>query len=505
MGYGFVGVFRDLLVRPPKIFYPIILPNVAILQAMHRNPAATKKSLRFFGVVAVSAFVWQWFPGLIWPMLSSLPLLCYMGHGNWIAYILGSGYNGFGLLDLTLDWNYASFLGPLYTPLWSSMHQVAGAIFTCWFLYPILYFTNTLRSKDFPAMSSSTFDTTGSSYNISRIMTAQNTLDQAAMEAYSAPYWSTSYAMYFFWGFASSAGAIAFAVLWYGKDAYNIIVDVWNNRKTHADDPYMKMMDGLPRVPHWWYLCILVVCGGLSIGTLYGGGFQLPWWGFLVITAVSFAFTFPSGILFGIANVQVGMAFFSELIAGALFRGKPAAVLSSLVFGRQVLDQTLNLISDYKLGYYLKIPERELFVGQVYGTLLGPFINYGVMRLIIDNIGAETLTGEKPSTAWLALKSRNFYSISVIWGILGPQTFFKKGSLYAWTYWGFLVGPLAVILVYLVHRRKPHWQLETRLNPVILFFGATWYPVYQTVNIMTCALLALFLWVFLCRLFRAMS
>ena len=71
---------------------------------MHRNPSVTKASLKFFGYVVAVTFVWEWFPSLIFPMLASLPLVCYMGHGNPIAYVLGSGYYGFGMLDLSLDW-----------------------------------------------------------------------------------------------------------------------------------------------------------------------------------------------------------------------------------------------------------------------------------------------------------------------------------------------------------------------------------------------------------------
>jgi hypothetical protein len=103
------------------------------------------------------------------------------------------------------------------------------------------------------------------------------------------------------------------------------------------------------------------------------------------------------------------MAFLCELLGGAMFGGSPSAVLTAMTFGRQILEQNLNLISDYKFGFYMKIPEREMFWGQVYGTLLGPFINYGVMRLIIDNIGVDVLTGVVRSTAWEALQTKNYY------------------------------------------------------------------------------------------------
>ena len=444
IGYGLAGLYRDILVRPPGIYYPGTLPSVSLFNAMHGNPSVTKRSLKVFCIIACCTFVYQWIPSLFWPMLGSLPLLCYFGHGNWIAYVLGSGNYGFGVLDVSLDWNYVSFWSPLYTPLWSSAHQILGAIFSCWFLLPILYFTNTLNGKSFPAMNSGTFDKDGSTYNISRILTPQYTLDQSAMDSYSHPYWSTGYAFVFFAGFVSSTGAAVYSILWYGSSSWKILKDAWRNRHDDYDDPYLRLMSTFPRVPHWWYGALLVVCLALSFGTLYGGDFQLPWWGFIIIVLVAGLFTFPNGILWGVANMQVGMTFLSEVIAGSLFPGNPMAVLTCLVYGRQILEQNLNLISDYKFGFYMKIPEKEMFIGQIYGTLLGPFVNYGMMRFIIDNVGKETLTGVKHSPSWLALKTKNFYSLSVIWGVLGPKVFFGKDSPYSWLYYGFLVVRLGI-------------------------------------------------------------
>lgn len=63
---------------------------------MHKNPSVTKKSLRFFAIVACATFCYQWIPGFIFPLLSSLPLLCYFGHGQWKAYLMGSGYCKYG-------------------------------------------------------------------------------------------------------------------------------------------------------------------------------------------------------------------------------------------------------------------------------------------------------------------------------------------------------------------------------------------------------------------------
>lgn len=98
------------------------------------------------------------------------------------------------MLDLSLDWNYISFFSPLYTPLWANASTIGGAIFVTWFLYPVLYFTDTLDAYNFPPMSSNTFDSTGNRYNITAVLTPEYTLNQTAMDDYSIPRWSTSYA-----------------------------------------------------------------------------------------------------------------------------------------------------------------------------------------------------------------------------------------------------------------------------------------------------------------------
>ena len=140
----------------------------------------------------------------------------------------------------------------------------------------------------------------------------------------------------------------------------------------------------------------------------------------------------------------------------------------------------------------MKIPEREMFWAQLYGTLLGPFVNYGVMRLLIDNLGAKILTGVQESNDWRALRTKNYYSLSVLWGILGPGVIFGPRSQYYWIYSAFLVGGALVVLAYAVHRLKPEWKVETRCNPVVIMYGATYFPVYQTTNLLTSAIVAVF-------------
>lgn len=496
LGYGFAGVFRDILVRPPKLFYPGVLPNVALFNAMHRNPAVTRKSLTFFACCAIVAFCWQWLPQLFFPLLASLPIICWLGHGNPVAYVLGSGNRGFGILDFTFDWNYINgTMESMYTPLWASMNQFAGIFLAVWVLYPVLYYANVLDAQKYGAMSALTFDRNGNEYNVSRILTPDHKLNRTALGHYSEPYWSVPYVFSFYWGFAASTGACLYVLLWYGRDSWEVMRNAFGKRDNllHGDDPYIRLMAGSRRVPHWWYLVLLAICFGLSLATIDGGNLDLPWWGFVIMSLIAWAFTLPSGILFAISDQMIGMNFLSEVIAGTLFEGKPIAVLTSLTYGRQILQQNLNLLIDYKFGFYMKIPETEMFIAQLWGTLLGPFINYAVMRVVIDCVGAPTLTGVIPSVSWNAAQTRNFFSISILWGISGPAKILAKGSTYSWVRWGFLAGPIAVLLVYIVQRWRPHWDMERICNPVMIFYGISLFPVFPTTNILTSFLASIFL------------
>lgn len=385
-------------------------------------------------------------------------------------------------MDFSLDWNYIGFLSPVYTPLWSSLNSGLFAVFCVWLLYPALYFSNFMNAQDFAPMDTGTYLKNGSSYDVTAIVNADYTLNQTLLAEYGDPHWAPSYVFTWFWTFAALTASMTYAILWYGKSGWNDFKEAWKNQRSDYDDPYLKLMSFQKRVPHWWYLSLLAACTAIAFAQAYEGNMKIEWWGLIVIAMFSFIFTWPNGILWAVANIQIGMGSFSDVIAGLMFPGKPAAVLTAYTYGYTVLEQNLNLISDYKFGFYMKIPEREMFWGQVYGTLLGPFINYAFMALIIDR-ERPYLIGQRSSLAWDAVNSRAYFSSSIIWGILGPKRFFTES--YPFVYYAFLLGPLAVTAVWLVQKYKPKWQLEYWFNPTLIFYGGMLFPKYQTVNLMT--------------------
>ena len=50
------------------------------------------------------------------------------------------------------------------------------------------------------------------------------------------------------------------------------------------------------------------------------------------------------------------------------------------MWSHDVIGTSINLAGDLKMGQYLKIPPRAMFLTQIWGTILGAVVNYGEPR-----------------------------------------------------------------------------------------------------------------------------
>lgn len=60
-----------------------------------------------------------------------------------------------------------------------------------------------------------------------------------------------------------------------------------------------------------------------------------------------------------------GVNVITELIIGYLYPGKPLANVAFKTYGTISLAQALNFLADFKLGHYMKIPPKSMFIVQV--------------------------------------------------------------------------------------------------------------------------------------------
>lgn len=55
---------RSFLVYPTFAVYPQLMPQVQLFDALHRGHEAVmqKRRLKFFWIIFIAIFVWEWFP-----------------------------------------------------------------------------------------------------------------------------------------------------------------------------------------------------------------------------------------------------------------------------------------------------------------------------------------------------------------------------------------------------------------------------------------------------------
>jgi OPT family oligopeptide transporter len=179
----------------------------------------------------------------------------------------------------------------------------------------------------------------------------------------------------------------------------------------------------------------------------------------------------PIGIIQAISNKQIGLNVVMEFIFGLIEPGNPLGNATFKTYGYMAVSQCLALISDMKLGHYMKIPPRSLFIAQLYGTLISAVVNYGVFDFLIRNnpqiwYGAHNEPLSDPQ--WRSTSPRIFYTASLIWGGVGSLRQFGPGSLYSPILWFFLGGALIPIPFYLLYRRFPTAGFQYIHWPIIL-------------------------------------
>jgi hypothetical protein len=65
----------------------------------------------------------------------------------------------------------------------------------------------------------------------------------------------------------------------------------------------------------------------------------------------------------------------TELIIGYLYPGRPLANVAFKTYGYISMSQAIMFLQDFKLGHYMKIPPRSMFIVQVSPHRLNPDID----------------------------------------------------------------------------------------------------------------------------------
>lgn len=333
VGFGLAGLARRWLVEPASMIWPTDLVNTSFMYALHdhtpTDPAKTNgwgvSRYRFFLYVFLGSFAWYWFPGYLAQFLSVFAIATWIRPNSPTVNKIFGGWTGMALLPITFDWTQVS--GYVYSPLIPPWHAIAntlvGMVVFYWITASGIHFSGMWYSEYLPFSDSSSYDNTGSTYNVSRILTPEFTLDMAKYKEYSPLYLSTTFALCYGLSFAAISAVVVHVALFHGRE-------IWQRLRSNngeMDDIHTKMMRKYNPIPWWWFMCILVPCMAGSFGVIYGWPTEMPWWSLLLAWLISAVWIVPIGMVQAITNIQLGLNVFTEFLIGYMVPGAPNAMM----------------------------------------------------------------------------------------------------------------------------------------------------------------------------------
>ncbi|KAG0227826.1 hypothetical protein BGW42_002707 [Actinomortierella wolfii] len=498
VGYGFAGALRRFLVRPAAMVWPVNLVNATVFHTLHRNnpangilratgseEASTWKisRLKFFGIVAAISFVYYWLPGYAFPLLTSISWICWINKDSLLLAQLGSGLKGLGYASFTLDWSTmtAWLPSPLAVPFWAQANMLAGFTFFIWILIPIMYYTNSYDGKLFPIYNTKVYDQWGQPYDLQRVL-VNNTLDEQKYSDYSPVRITAFFATMYGQGLAALGAICTHAILYHGKDIWKRV----KSAKQEDEDIHARLMDAYPECPDWWYYAIFVIACGLSILTveLYPSS-GMSWWHILVAMGLAAVWTLPVGILTAITSQAPTISMITEWVMGVIQPGAPIANMIFKTYGYITVQQAIVFTQDLKLGHYMKIPPRDIFVFQMAGTLVAAFVAMGTTNYLMNNV--PDICTDK-AIKFTCPNASVFGASSIVWGVVGPLKFFSTSSLYYPVAWFFFAGFLLPVPFWLLYRKYPQSWLKN-VNIAAFMLGGGPYPPAPTAMMPTWAAL----------------
>ncbi|KAJ0025334.1 hypothetical protein Pint_08531 [Pistacia integerrima] len=487
LGYGWAGALRKYVVDPGEMWWPSSLVQVSLFRALHEIDDNRMSRGKFFLIALTCSFCWYAIPGYIFPTLSTISWVCWVFPNSTLAQQLGSGMHGLGLGAFSLDWSVMdSYLGsPLITPFFAIVNVFVGFFLVMYVVTPIAYWGfNLFDARTFPFFSSHMFNEVGQIYNVSAIVNSDFELDIPAYERQGRIYISMLFALSYGIGFAAIISTLTHVAFFNGRDIYERFQDSTQRK----EDIHAKLMMKYEPIPNWWFHSLLVVSLILSLllCTLMEGDIQLPWWGFVFATGLALIFTLPISIITATTNVSPGLNILTEYLMGIIYPGRPIANVCFKTYAYISMGQAISFLSDLKLGHYMKIPKKAMFVVQLLGTIIAGSVNIIVAWYLltsVENICQDQLL--PPNSPWTCPGERIFFDASVIWGLVGPNRIFGSEGNYPALNWFFLGGALAPVIVWLLHKAFPQHRWIAFIHIPVLLGATHALPPATTLNFNT--------------------
>ncbi|CZT03937.1 related to sexual differentiation process protein isp4 [Rhynchosporium agropyri] len=513
-GYSYAAIARQFLVYDPTQPWFDALCQTALFETQTRQrefpSPVSRRQMKVFFCSLLAVAVWQILPEYAFPMLSSLAVLCWIAPNNAAANFVSGGLGGMGFLNLSLNWSNVGNLGAMgslfLTPWYTQVVVFSAFVVNCWFLLPLAKWGR-LGIWDHGLMSNRLFMgkcptekrpleltelENGTKYPVLELITPQVTLNETAYAQYGPLYVGAQQLWGTFFDYASYTSVL----VWMGLFGYPHLKTTFgkylerrrhfkNGKRLTVNEQYSDQLNVLMRsyeeVPPSWFLFLFLVSFVIIVSIVGTGYLYIPLWTYFIALATGAVVVIPLGWLYSLSNFQLPIGTTNELLYGLMVNAIPGYKnpVGATVYGAiagNAWYRAQNLLQDQKLGHYMHVPPRAVFFSQIFGSFVGVPINYAVIRWVLDKKG-DYLVAEKkdPTNQWTGQTLTLQLTVATQYVLIGPKRLFAT-PIYRPLAYGFLLGALVPLFLYLLHRRFPRakfnlWNCTIFFCTLATFWG----------------------------------
>ncbi len=389
------------------------------------------------------------------PVLGAFSWMCMIKPTNYLLSQL-TGYYGLGIGSFSFNWFTVTwtFGSPMIIPRWAVVNIAIGFVIATWVITPIIYFANVWNTYDRP---------------IAEVTRSSDNWSALALVSTAA-------------AFANLSAVLVHMFLHHSKTLWKELRTRSLNEK--GNDVHCRLIALYPDVPDWWFV-IVSVLAFIVIVVVGQVSHIIPWYKNFFSLIVPIVLIPPFGMVTSITGLTIqnqSVYYLLVIIASSLWVDNESTMLAFVTIGYFTYCQTLQLIINMKLGHYMRIAPRALFISQLVACLVTPSLSVGIQYYYFKKGGY--ITNHNASLAHGNFDSTNVgAAIDNQTNVLGSANWKNRNLL-----WALLIGAILPIPFWLASRQ---WKWCRLVHiPLMLSFIA-WMPLVSAGSLFTWLLFGL--------------
>jgi len=286
----------------------------------------------------------------------------------------------------------------------------------------------------------------------------------------------------YFFSYTAYLGAFVSLLLFQGPMLWSTIKSMRSGERLYKDK-LCQLMEPYPKVPIWWNISLFVIPSAIIIALGATGKLYLPIYTVFIALGFGALIVVPMAYVYAVSGYQVPVGYFNELLYGYMINAggsrHPVGSLSYRTISGQCWYEACSMLSDMKLGHYFHIPPRATLFAQVWGILIGVPVNYATILWIVNTKG-DYLNGSvlDPNNQWTGQTVISLNNQGIAFALVGPKKLFAD-SMYTILPYGFILGAVCPIILYLLHRKWPKARFDLWNIPI---FATTMENYYGNIS-----------------------